>query len=99
MIRTFRAEYLYSDDGYWHVNVESRCRFLGEEGRCAIYEYRPNVCRDFGHDEECEWTGESDFDRVFKTIPELEAYAKEVLEPEEFEKLIVFPEDWKGPTG
>ena len=32
-----------------HVNVriEHRCQHLTDEGRCAIYEDRPQVCRDF----------------------------------------------------
>lgn len=92
------GNYVYVDEGEWHVNVESRCRFLGPEGRCAIYEHRPDVCRDHGHAEECEWTGEFDFEHTFRNLRELEAYAKEVLAPEEFAKLPAFPDDWAGPV-
>jgi len=90
--------YLYIDEGEWHLNVIASCRFLDPSGQCLIYEHRPDVCRDFGHEEECEWTGELEFERVFRTIPELEAYAKEVLSPEELAKLPVFPEGWRGPV-
>ncbi len=90
--------YLYIDEGDWHLNVEVNCRFLAPDGRCLIYRHRPGVCRDFGREEECEWTGEFDFERMFKTIPELEAFAKEVLAPEELAKLPVFPKGWKGPV-
>jgi Fe-S-cluster containining protein len=90
--------YLYVDEGQWHLNVRSRCRFLGPEGRCRAYEHRPRVCREFGHEDECEFTGEYQFDRVFRTIPELEAYAREVLAPEELARLVRFPDGYTGPT-
>jgi hypothetical protein len=92
------GSYLYIDDDQWHLNIESRCRFLDPEGRCRAYQHRPQICRDFGHEDECEFTGEYEFDRVFKTIPELEAYAAEVLAPEELAKLIRFPGGYTGPT-
>ncbi|MHC4198975.1 MAG: YkgJ family cysteine cluster protein [Planctomycetota bacterium] len=100
-IRWFLAHedcYVYVDEGEWHLNVISKCRFLDPSGQCLIYEHRPDVCRDFGHEEECEWTGELEFEHVFRTIPELEAYAKEVLSPEELEELPLFPEGWRGPV-
>ena len=90
--------YIYIDDDEWHINVESRCRFLGTDGRCAIYDHRPDVCRDFGHAEECEFTGEFDFEHTFRNLRELEDYAKTVLSAEEYAKLPVFPPEWDGPV-
>ncbi len=90
--------YLYIDEGEWHLNVIANCRFLAPSGQCLIYEHRPEVCRDFGHEEECEWTGAVEFERAFRTIPELEAYAKEVLPPKELADLPLFPEGWRGPV-
>jgi len=91
------SNYIYIDDGEWHLNVEARCKFLQDDGRCSMYEYRPQVCRDFGHEDECEFEGSYDFDRVFKTIGEIEAYAREVLPPEELAKLPMFPEGCAPP--
>lgn len=31
----------------WYVEFLSRCRYLGTDGRCAIYERRPLVCREY----------------------------------------------------
>jgi Fe-S-cluster containining protein len=90
--------YIYIDEGEWHLNIEARCRFLDDDARCKIYDHRPAVCRNFGHDEECEYDGEYDFEKVFKTIHELEAHAREVLAPEEFAKIPVFPEGYSGPS-
>ena len=90
--------YIYVDEGEWHLNIESRCRFLGDKDRCTIYDHRPDVCREFGREEECEFTGEFDFEHLFNTIRELEAYARKVLSPEELEKLPRFPEGRGGPA-
>lgn len=37
----------------WLVQFETRCRFFGDDGSCAIYARRPQVCRDFDA-RECE---------------------------------------------
>jgi len=89
--------HVYIDEGQWHLNVATRCRFLGADGRCSIYEHRPTVCRDFGREEECEFTCEFDFERTFRTLKDIEDYAREKLPPEEFARLPVFPEGYDGP--
>ena len=39
---------VYRDgDGEWSVVFETRCRNLQPDLRCAIYEHRPEICRDF----------------------------------------------------
>jgi Fe-S-cluster containining protein len=40
--------YIYVDgDGEWSVHFEARCRNLGDDLRCRIYEQRPHICRGF----------------------------------------------------
>jgi Fe-S-cluster containining protein len=90
--------YIYVDEGEWHLNVISRCRFLGEDARCTIYDHRPDVCREFGHEEECEFTGEYDFEHEFRTLRDLDEYAKKVLSSEELKKLPRFPDGYRGPA-
>jgi Fe-S-cluster containining protein len=34
-------------DGEWCVMFESRCRNLGDDLLCAVYEDRPHICRAF----------------------------------------------------
>jgi Fe-S-cluster containining protein len=91
------GNYIYVDEKEWHLNVISRCRFLDEDAHCTIYDHRPEVCRSFGHKDECEFTGEFDFEHLFMTIEELEKYAKGVLSAEELEKLPRSPEGHDGP--
>jgi Fe-S-cluster containining protein len=38
---------IYTDDGEWMVQFETRCQHLMDDHRCAIYEQRPQICRDF----------------------------------------------------
>ena len=39
---------LYRDgDGEWSVVFETRCRHLQGDLLCAVYEHRPEICRDF----------------------------------------------------
>lgn len=40
--------YVYRDgDGEWSVHFEARCRNLGPELRCGVYQTRPHLCRSF----------------------------------------------------
>ena len=86
--------YIYIDEDQWHLNVVARCRFLGRDSRCTIYNHRPDTCRDFGLKGECEFTGELDFQHEFRTVGDLEAYARKHLASEELAKLKAFPEGY-----
>ena len=44
---------LYTADGDWMVQFDSRCKFLEADNRCAIYETRPQICREFD-ERDCE---------------------------------------------
>ena len=47
---------VYCEDrtGSWFVQFLARCRFLGADNRCGIYEVRPQICRDHKVDEVCD---------------------------------------------
>jgi len=46
---------IYVDEhGEWFLQFESRCKFLGEDNLCTIYEKRPQICRDLSPDS-CEF--------------------------------------------
>jgi Fe-S-cluster containining protein len=39
---------IYQDgDDEWMVQFESRCRHLLDDNKCAIYEQRPHICREY----------------------------------------------------
>lgn len=46
-LRDFAARYIaVADDGFKHFNT-APCPFLEADNRCAVYEDRPQACRDF----------------------------------------------------
>jgi uncharacterized protein len=63
-------------DGDWWVQVGTDCRHIAADGRCRIYERRPQLCRDYGthaceradHDDEniAEFTTVDEFERFFR---------------------------------
>ena len=60
-------------DGEWAVVFETRCRHLGEDMLCGIYEQRPHICRAFD-DRTCEVN--SDGGRTFTEPAEFLDYLK-----------------------
>ncbi|MGQ0553434.1 MAG: YkgJ family cysteine cluster protein [Planctomycetota bacterium] len=60
----------------WFVQIFSKCRALGPDQRCTIYDKRPAICRDYENDwcDKDELTGEPEADLTFRTVEELEAY-------------------------
>lgn len=52
---------IHIEDDDWHLYVRSRCKYLGENGACGIYEKRPNICRQHTPGE-CEMNSDHDLD-------------------------------------
>jgi Fe-S-cluster containining protein len=49
---------IYVDgDDEWMVQFESRCRHLLDDNKCAIYDKRPHICREYS-EESCEVNAE-----------------------------------------
>ena len=67
---------LFVDGRAWFLQIFARCRALGADNRCTIYETRPAICREYEADgcdrDEAEKT--SKMDRIFRSVEELEAY-------------------------
>jgi Fe-S-cluster containining protein len=70
---------IYKDDDGWFLLITNRCSNLMPDGRCGIYEHRPQICRDHSNDN-CEFeglAGADDFDLYFKDYGALDAYCRE----------------------
>ncbi|NOZ10835.1 MAG: YkgJ family cysteine cluster protein [Gammaproteobacteria bacterium] len=68
----------YKDDDGWFLLLPTRCMHLEADGRCGIYEERPQVCREHTNDG-CEFdglAGADDFDLYFKDYDSLVTYCK-----------------------
>lgn len=62
-------------DGEWTVVFEARCRNLGTDLRCGIYEHRPHICRTFDA-QTCDMT-QPDGARSFRAPEEFLEYLRE----------------------
>ncbi len=67
----------YKDDDGWFLLINNKCTHLGERGVCAIYEDRPQVCRDYDN-EWCEYdsSAEEGFELFFEDYDSLLSYCK-----------------------
>ncbi len=76
---------VYVEDDIWHVEFKTTCEKLGADGKCSIYDKRPQICRDhgigMGEEDSCE--GFSDHqetcDHYFSSLEELEKFIPEYL--------------------
>ena len=67
---------IYKDEGSWFLLANNSCNHLLEDGRCNIYETRPQICRDHSN-QGCEFDGPAgpeDFEMFFPDYDSLEAY-------------------------
>lgn len=67
----------YKDDDGWFLLIRGTCEHLQNDGGCAIYAQRPQVCRDYSNDW-CEFDApaESGFELHFKTYSSLLTYCR-----------------------
>jgi Fe-S-cluster containining protein len=49
----------YKDEEGWYLLVNNPCLHLGKDGRCGIYEDRPQICREYSNDF-CEFDESAD---------------------------------------
>lgn len=66
---------IYKDSDGWYLLVETRCRHLESDGRCRIYDHRPQVCREYSNDY-CEFDepAEQHFELFFQDYDALHRY-------------------------
>jgi Fe-S-cluster containining protein len=64
------------NEGDWVVEVTTRCKNLGENNKCKIYDTRPDLCED--HEvETCVMNGTGKVEKIlFKTAEDVDKYLK-----------------------
>lgn len=67
----------YKDEDGWYLLVEARCSHLRPDGRCGIYDVRPEICREHSNDY-CEFDApaEEGFDLYFPDYESLLKYCR-----------------------
>lgn len=68
---------IYKDDDGWTLMLKTMCSHLQADGRCGIYEIRPDICREYTNDW-CEYDSapENAWKLHFTNHEELYKYAK-----------------------
>lgn len=73
-----RSTQIYKDEDGWFLLVNNPCTHLQIDGRCGIYETRPQICREHSNDG-CEFggaAGADDFDLFFPDYASLLKYCR-----------------------
>ena len=62
---------VWMDDGDWYIEIRTVCKHLQPDNSCGIYETRPQVCREYGSEDEeepCEFfTDDLKYDLYFES--------------------------------
>ena len=86
---------VWVQDGSWHLEIRTPCKNLLPDNRCAVYDTRPQICRDYGwpdaehpDDDPCEYfTGEGGYDLYFDSAESFEAWSSVELARREQQRL------------
>lgn len=65
---------VFVEEGDWYVQFQTKCKDLGRDNRCTIYETRPRICRGY-EPRECDYTGGSyGYDHHFTHAKQIEEH-------------------------
>jgi Fe-S-cluster containining protein len=69
--------HVFKDDDGWYLLFLNECEHLQQDGRCGIYEIRPQICREHSNDY-CEYdiSIEEGSDLYFKDHKSLDDYCR-----------------------
>jgi len=68
---------VFVEDGDWYIQYQARCKSLGPDNLCRIYDTRPKICREYGPDS-CDYAGGSyGYDHLFTHPKQIEEYYHE----------------------
>ena len=70
---------IFVEESEWYIQVNRKCKALLPDNRCAIYENRPAICREYTTSG-CDWFGdEYDYDELFTEPEQLQEYGRRYL--------------------
>lgn len=71
---------IFVEEESWYLLVHNRCKHLGDDNLCGIYETRPPICRDYTTDK-CEYEDAWVYDHYWETAEQVWEYAEAILGP------------------
>ncbi len=65
---------VFVEEGDWYVQYQTRCKNLGADNLCMVYETRPEICREY-EPNGCDYTsGTYGYDHLFTHAKQVEAF-------------------------
>lgn len=65
---------VFVEEGDWFVQYQTRCRNLGADNLCGIYETRPEICREY-EPGACDYSGATfGYDHLFTHPKQMEEF-------------------------
>ena len=65
---------VFVEEGDWYIQFQTRCKNLGADNRCGIYESRPEICRAY-EPGECDYAGGTyGYDNLFTHPHQIDEY-------------------------
>ena len=77
---------VHIDEGDWYIHIDNKCKMLTPSGRCRIYDDRPLICRSYSTGNCDQAAGDYNYDELFETPEQIEAYAHKTLGEKAFER-------------
>lgn len=65
---------VFVEEGDWYIQFQTRCKNLGLDNRCGIYDSRPQICRTY-EPGECDYAGGTyGYDHLFTHPQQIDEY-------------------------
>ena len=65
---------VFVEEGDWYVQFQTRCKNLGADNRCGIYDSRPEICREY-EPGECDYAGGAyEYENLFTHPQQIDEY-------------------------
>jgi len=65
---------VFVEEGDWYIQFQTRCKNLGLDYRCMVYEVRPAICAEY-EPGDCDYAGgDYNYDHLFTHAKQLEEY-------------------------
>ena len=65
---------VFVEDGDWYIQYQTRCKSLGPDNRCTIYDTRPQICEEYKANG-CDYQGgEYGYDHFFTHAKQIEDF-------------------------
>lgn len=68
---------VFVEEGDWYLQIQTRCKNLGNDNRCQVYETRPEICREY-EPGECDYIdSQYGYEKIFTHPKQIEDYYAE----------------------